>query len=427
MTDRFQRLKQEQGVKRVSLPRLLWRNMLHRKTLSLLTLFSVAMTVALLVFLILCSQGVEQGAEKGYGPFELTVGAKGSSSQLALNTYYHVGTPTGNVPYDVFTQIQKDDQTEAAFAMTTGDNYNGYPIVGIDAKYFLVRYGDRRLEAGTVYAKTGEAVVGSHIAKTMGIHVGDTFHGGHGLVHEGESEEAEEEAEHENEAAHAEHEAHQSFAYKVVGILPVLHTPDDRAVFTTLDYAWAVHASQQGEHKDVTAILVKPKTLIGAQALKNKFDKLEQVQAIYTSKAVADVVNLVDKGAQAVQLVTVLCIVLAAVSLLLSLTAAVHERKKDVGLLRLIGKSKSFVWFSLIGEGMLLTLLGCLAGLLAGHLGSFAGRDALFDFAGIQVNAWQFTADEVWLVAGALAVGLLASAGPAMQVYRVDPLQLFRS
>ncbi|OXM85180.1 ABC transporter permease [Paenibacillus rigui] len=406
---------------------LLWRNMLHRKALSLLTVFSVAVTVALLVFLILCSRGVEQGAEQGYGPFELTIGAKGSSTQLALNTYYHVGSPTGNIPYEVFTEIQKEDQAAAAFAMTTGDNYNGYPIVGIDAGYFLTRYGDRQLEAGTVYAKTGEAVVGSHIARTLGLQVGDTFHGGHGLVHESGHPDGDEEEAEEAGASHEEHEAHQSFGYKVVGILPVLHTSDDRAVFTTLDYAWAVHASQQGAHKDVTSILVKPKSLVGAQALKNKYDKLEKVQAIYTSKAVADVVNMVDKGSQIIHIVTGLCIVLAAVSILLSLTAAVNERKKDVGLLRLIGKTKSFVWLSLIGEGLLLTLIGCVIGLVAGHVGSYAGRNALFDFSGIQLDAWKFTVDELWLIAGTLVVGLLASLGPAMKVYRVDPMQLFRS
>ncbi|GAA4838265.1 hypothetical protein GCM10023310_15000 [Paenibacillus vulneris] len=405
----------------MSLLHLLWRNMLHRKTLSLLTMFSVAMTVALLVFLILCSQGVEQGAEKGYGPFELTVGAKGSQTQLAMNTYYHVGAPTGNIPYEVFEQLQKEEQAEAAYAMTTGDNLNGYPIVGIDARYFLTRYGDKKLEAGTIYGKTGEAVIGSHVAKTLGLHVGDTFHGGHGLVHEAEHEGDE------DEESHEEHEAHHSFAYKIVGILPPLHTSDDRAVFTTLDYAWAVHESQQGAHKDVTAVLIKPKTLLGAQTLKNKYDRIDNVQAIYTSKAVADVVNMVDKGSQVISIVTLLCVVLAAISILLSLMAAVNERKKDVGLLRLIGKSKSFVWMSLLGEGLLLTAIGLVIGLVLGHAGSYAGRDLLFDFSGIALDVWSVSASEWLLMLGTLAVGAAASVGPALKMYRVDPLQLFRS
>lgn len=408
----------------MSILQLLWRNLLYRKALSLLTVFSIALTVALVVLLMLMNAGVEKGAENGYGPFELVIGADGSKTQLALNTFYHVGTPTGNVPYEVFESVREEGQTDAAFAMTAGDNLNGFPIVGIDADYFQTRYGDRRMASGKLYGQTGEAVLGAYVAKALGLKPGDTFHGGHGLVDEGEHRD--EEAE---EAGHAEHggqDEHKSFQYRVVGILPPLHTADDRAVFTTLDYAWAVHKSQEGARKDVTAVMVKPKSLLGAQALKLKYDKLDNVQAVYTSKAVADVVNMLDKGGQAVAAITGLCVVLAGISLLLSLVAAVNERQKDVGLLRLIGKTRSFVLLSLIGEGMLLTGIGLLLGLLLGHAGGYFGVDMLFAFAGVQIDALRFATAEWQLVCGTLLLGLLASAGPAMRVYRVDPLQLFR-
>lgn len=393
---------------------LLWRNVMHRKTLSLLILLSVASTVALIVLLLLCSQGVEQGAEKGYGPFEVTVGAKGSPSQLALNTYYHIGAPTGNVSYDVFDQVRKEDQVASAFAMTTGDNYNGYPIVGMDSGYFVARYGDKKLASGKLYGQIGETVIGAHVAKTLGLHVGDTFLGAHGLVQGAVDEDGDE-------------EEHHNFKYKIVGILPPLNTSDDRAVFTTLDYAWAVHHSQQGNHKDVTAILIKPKSLLGAQSIKTKYEKLNNIQAIYTSKSVADVVNIVDKGTQVVGVVTVLCILLAAISILVSLFAAVNERKKDVGLLRLIGKSKRYVWMVLIGEGLMLTGIGMILGLIAGHVGGYLGRNAVFEFSGLQINAWSLQPGEWMLIVGTLAIGALASVGPALKAYRVDPLLLFRS
>ncbi len=74
--------------------------------------------------------------------------------------------------------------------------------------------------------------------------------------------------------------------------------------------------------------MVKPKSLLGAQTIKLKYDKIDNVQAVYTSKAVADVVNMVDKGTQVISVVTVICILLAAISILLSLIAAVNERKK---------------------------------------------------------------------------------------------------
>lgn len=396
---------------------LLWRNILHRKVLSLLTIFSVMATVALIVFLLLCNSGMEKGAEKGYGPFELVIGAKGSGTQLALNTFYHIGTPTGNVPLSIFEQVKKEDQAEASFAMTTGDNLNGYPIVGIDPNYFVVRYGDRTLASGKLYGQLGEAVIGSHVAKALGLKVGDEFKGGHGLVEQGAHVDGDDDG---------DHDEHGKFAYKVVGILPNLNTSDDRAVFTTMDYAWAVHHTQQGDHKEVTAVIVKPKSLLGAQALKLKYDKMDNVQAVYTSKAVADVVNAVDKGTQIISIVTALCIVLAVISILLSLMAAVNERKKDVGLLRLIGKSGRYVLLVMIGEGMILTGIGFILGIIAGHLGSFLGSDALFDFSGVQIEPWAIVPGEWILMLGSLGAGIVASLGPAFRLYRVDPLQLFR-
>lgn len=401
---------------------LIWRNALHRRSLTLLTVLSIALTVALIVFLMLMNDGVEQGAEKGYGPFEVVIGADGSETQLALSTFYHVGAPTGNVPYSIYESVRREPELDTAFAVTTGDSHNGYPIVGIDPGYFNVRYGDKRMSSGNLYSATGEAVVGAYTAKAAGLKVGDTFRGAHGLTEEHAGEAGEESAE-----AHEEHEAHEQFVYKVVGILPALHSPDDRAIFTTLDYAWAVHRTKSAEHREVTAIMVKPKSLLGAQSMKTKYDAADNVQAVYTSKAVADVVNMVDRGSRALSGVTALCIVLAAITLSLSLVAASNERKRDVGLLRLIGKSRFYVWTALMGEGILLTAAGLALGLVIGHAGSYLSVDAVFGFSGIQLDAWSLATGEGQLAFGAIAAGAAASLVPALGMYRVDPLQLFRA
>ncbi|WP_405082445.1 FtsX-like permease family protein [Paenibacillus chitinolyticus] len=429
----------------MSVFRVIWRNALHRKTLSVLTMLSVALTAALLLFVLMWNEGVEKGAEKGYGPFEITMGAEGSKTQLAMSTYYHIGAPTGNIPNALYEQVRNEPEAEEVFAITTGDNLNGYPIVGVDARYFAVRYGDKQLASGSLYGGLGEAVIGSHAARTLGLKVGDTFKGGHGLVHSAEAAGEHAEEHHEEESGsgshadaslegahgdpngHDEHDEHETFSYKVVGILPPLHSPDDRAVFTTLDYAWAVHGEAAQHDREVTALMVKPKSLLGAQALKNKYDAMTGLQAIYTGKAVADVVNVVDKGTQVVQIVTYLCVLLAALTLLLSLLAAASERRKDVALLRLIGKPGRYVWTALVGEGVFLTAGGLLVGLLLGHSAGAAGSSLLFDFAGIQIDPWSLAPGELLLAGGAVLLGIAASAIPAWQVYRVDPLYLFRS
>ncbi|MUG44047.1 ABC transporter permease [Paenibacillus woosongensis] len=402
---------------------LILRNMLHRKFLSLLTILSVTATVAFVLLLSLSKASVEQGAQKGYGPFDVVVGAQGSQTQLVLNTFYHIGAPVGNIPGRTMDMVLEDSGVEKAYAITTGDNYNGYPIVGVNPEYFLTRYGDQKLQEGSLYSETGEVVVGAYVARMLGLRAGDTFTGAHGLVEGAHHADMDDEG-HGESGEH--HDDHESFIYTVKGILPMLNTPDDRAVFTTLDYAWAVHGQMSGE-REITAILIKPASLLGAQGLKTKLEGMPQVQAVYTSKAVADVVNLVDQGAGIIEVVTVLCVILAAISILLSLIAAVNERTKDVGLLRLLGKSKGYVLMTLVGEGILVTAAGLVSGFLAGHAASYVLKDALFSYAGIQITPFQWSADHIIIAAATMAIGALASLGPALRLYRMDSLSLFKA
>ncbi|WP_042195397.1 ABC transporter permease [Paenibacillus camerounensis] len=413
----------------MSLFRLTLRNVLHRRFLSLLTVCAVAVTVAFIVLLTLSRDSVEQGAKQGYGPFDLVIGAAGSETQLVLNTFYHIGAPNGNIPLAALDQARQDTSVAEAYAMTAGDNYRGYPIIGLESGYFFTRYGDTRLQEGSMYAHTGETIVGAYVAESLGLKVGDTFSGAHGLV-QVEGSEAESAAGHVDDNAHAgehgEEHAHDSFRYTVAGILPKLHTPDDRAIFTTVDYAWAVHELAP-EDREITAVLVKPASLLGAHDLKEALDGSNGIQAAYSSQAVSDVLNAVDQGSRLLGMLTAICVLLAGISILLSLIAAAGERTKDVGLLRLLGKSRAYVWLTLTSEGLLVTVAGLIAGLLLGHLGAYLLKDALFAQAGIQIQPYQWTAGHWLIAAGAVAIGLLSSLGPAFRMYRMHPLALFKS
>jgi putative ABC transport system permease protein len=405
-----------------------WKNIWHRKTLSILTIFSVGVATALIVFISLSQAGMQKGAAKGYAPYELVIGAEGSEIQLALNTFYHVGAPTGNIHYEVFEKLQISKLVEHAYAITKGDNYKGFQIVGTDPEYFTTRYPDIKPTQGAFYEDDGQVLIGAQVAKQLGLKVGDTFKGSHGAVETGD-----------------EHNDHHDFIYTVAGIMPTLHTPDDKAIFTTLDYAWIVHqteepaghAAEAGAHKeeagghahtaegDITAIVVQPKGLIELQMLKNEFDKIPGVKAAYSSKAVADVLNIIDVGAKVLVIIAGASIVIAAVSILLSLSAAAAERRKDIGLLRLLGKRKSAIMSGVVLEGAILTFFGSLFGLLLGHSGSWVLSGMIFQYAGIQIEPWFPVVSELYIIAGALLIGVISSLMPAMRSYKVQPLELF--
>jgi len=426
----------------------IWRNVRHRALLSVLTVMAVTITVAIFSLLLMSKQSIEHGAQKGYGPFELVIGAEGSETQLVLNTFYRMGAPLGNIPYELLQQVKGSEHVDQAFGITTGDQYRGYPIVGLEAAYFGSRYENRVLENGRLYQETGEVTVGFTAAQQLGLKVGDQFTGAHGTVagfddagHTAEDEHKAEEGHvageehvqnghaeesHEVEQQNAGHQdTHHSFTYTVVGILPKLNNSDDRAIFTTMDYAWAVHDSIASE-REVTMIIVKPSTLLGLQMLKQQMDAYAGVQAAYSSKAIADVLNMVDSGSQLMMIMMGICTVLAATALILSLVASIQERKRDVGLMRLVGKSSRYILIVTIGEGVLLTIIGALLGVIAGHIAGAIISKQLFVFVGIQLQPWSFAEYELLMILGALILGSLASLGPAIKVYRTDPITLFR-
>lgn len=109
----------------------------------------------------------------------------------------------------------------------------------------------------------------------------------------------------------------------------------------------------------------------------------------------------------------------AAVMIGLSISAAVGERTRDIGLLRAIGFSRPnvFAVFSLEALAM-----GLAAGLI-GHLCGLAGSAALMDALGMAAGGGQPPPWELFILSP-LAAGLLAAAAsvhPALKAARVEP------
>lgn len=385
----------------------IWRNMMRRKGATCLSVASVAAAVALFSLLAVAGHSVERGAATGYGPFDVVVGAEGSPLQLVMNTFYRVGAPTGNIPYDVFMALRNDGSVAAAFAVTAGDSYRGVPIVGVDPAYFRVRYPDAGHLLGRWYASTGEVVVGRTAASELGLRIGDEFHGIHGTA----------------ESPEHRDDGHDAFRYRVVGILPRLGTPDDRAVFTTVDYAWAVHGDAE---RHVTAVVVRPKSLPDAMAIRAKYDRLDGVQAVYSGKAVAELLRQFDSSSRMFGLAVAVCGGLAAVTLALSMAAAVYERMRDIALLRLVGKPRATVVGLLVGESVALAAVGALLGALLGLVAAYVFREPIARTYGFLLEPWPLPPELRWLAAAVVAVGVVASLVPAHRAYRLDPLTLFR-
>jgi putative ABC transport system permease protein len=115
----------------MSLARIVWRNVAQRGLSSALTALSIALGVALVVTILSLERQARDRFDEGAQPFDLVVGARGSATQLVLNTVYHLDQSPGNIPYAVYEELRDDRQyVRAAAPIAVGDAYRGHRVVG---------------------------------------------------------------------------------------------------------------------------------------------------------------------------------------------------------------------------------------------------------------------------------------------------------
>ncbi len=111
---------------------------------------------------------------------------------------------------------------------------------------------------------------------------------------------------------------------------------------------------------------------------------------------------------------------LACVGLYGTLSYLVNIRQREVGLRLALGAVRSQIVRQFLGQGMLVSLLGCVAGL--GLAGAFSKVLAGMLFG---VSPWD-AITITGVIALAIAVSIAASLLPALRAARVEPMQVLR-
>jgi putative ABC transport system permease protein len=115
-----------------------------------------------------------------------------------------------------------------------------------------------------------------------------------------------------------------------------------------------------------------------------------------------------------------LAVVLAAVGLYGVLSSTVAERTREIGIRVALGARPAQLRRHVIGEGMLLVVVGAFVGLLTARV---LGR-------GLEASLFEILPNDPLTFASIagllLAVGLAASAAPAIRATRIDPIEALR-
>jgi putative ABC transport system permease protein len=369
-----------------------------------LSLILLALGVATIVLLLLVVGQAEERMQRDARGIDLVVGAKGSPMQLMLAGIYHLDAPTGNIPLVAAQALAKNRSIKKAIPLALGDSWKGHRIVGAD-KTYADHYG-AELRAGRFYQKPMEAVLGAEVAVRTGVGVGGTFKGAHGLGSEGD-----------------EHED----AYTVVGVLAKSNSVIDRLVLTSIESVWQIHGEHNPEHnppkdetREVTVVLVQYASPLAAATLPRQINSQSELQAASPAYETARLFSIVGVGIDALRGFAAVLILAAGLSVFIALYSALEERRYELAVMRTLGASPGKLFGLLIGEAIVLSLLGVALGLLLGHalasiLGAWLERQQHYPVTGLE---WR--PEELWVAGIALGVGVVAAVVPAWRAYRTN-------
>ena len=393
----------------------------RRRPLStLLVVIMLALGVATVALTLLITRELEARLTRDAAGIDLVVGAKGSPLQIVLAGVYHADVPPGNIPLSAIETLRRNPLIAQVIPLALGDSIRGFRIVGTEP--VLVTHYGGGIATGAMWSRPLDAVLGSEVARTLQIHVGDKFVGTHGLAEGGGQ--------------------HGDARYSVTGVLAPTGTVLDRLVLTSVASVWAVHGQHHDEvagdanhakgdvpagghsetvaSPEVTLALVKYRTPLAAASLPRAINKETELVAASPAYETARLLTVFGAGVDLIRAFAWLLVAASTLMLFVALAQTLDERRYDLAIMRALGASRGQVAIVLLTESMILAAAGTVLGLIIAHLAMAAIGWWLPQAGPLSAAARRFLPEEWAVVALALAASIIAALWPAWRAYRLD-------
>ncbi|WP_188765995.1 ABC transporter permease [Emticicia aquatilis] len=385
-----------------------WKNILYKKLNSFLCILLMTLGIAMISLLMLLGKQLQDKFAKNISGIDLVVGAKGSPLQLILSSVYQIDNPTGNVYLDDVAAIAQNPLVKEMIPLSMGDNYQGFRIIGTNKKYF--EHFKTKIASGKMFKGNLEVVLGASTAQNANLKVGDTFASSHGLDSEGEK--------------HAENN------YKVVGILEYNNSVVDNLILTSLNSVWNIHEHKDEHHeeeaadstikREITSAIIKFRSPMGMMTMPRNINQNSKLQAAVPAIEVNRLFELLGIGIEGLQFLAAVIMLISGISVFVSLYNSLKERKYEMALMLSMGASRTRLFLMLLLEGIILSLLGFIAGIALSRIGIYLISNALSKKFHFDVSQFSLQTGEIYLFVGALLVGILAAAIPSIGIYRIN-------
>ncbi|MEZ4728596.1 MAG: ABC transporter permease [Caldilineaceae bacterium] len=407
----------------MNLIRIVLKSAWYRRTGLLLTILSIAISVALLLGVDKIRKEAKNSFINTISQTDLIVGARSGPTNLLLYSVFRIGNATNNVSWESYEEITALEEVAWAIPISLGDSHRGFRVMGTNTDYFqYYQYGQSQHLAfaqGQPFADVYDAVIGAEVARTLGYQLGEEIIIAHGLVS-------------------AEFAQHDDKPFTITGILRRTGTPVDRTVHVTLEGIEAIHVDWQGgarsalqlsaeqarkmdlRPKTITAFMVGLHNRIDTFRLQRKITEYteEPLLAIIPGATLADLWQTISVFEQVLLVISGFVLMAGLLGMLTMLLSTLNERRREMAVLRAVGAHPYHILLLFVLETLFIVCLGYLLGMGVLYLLLVLTQPLLVEAYGVNIAITLPDAQQWLLFAVVLLLGLLVSFVPGWIAYR---------
>lgn len=410
---------------------LVLRSLRARMFSTVTTIITVAIAVGLMLVLLSMKNAGREAFERGSGTMHLLVSRDSSPLTAILNGVFYANPPRNYIEWSKYQEIVRSQPLEWAIPNQQGDSWGRFPVMATTRDFFdkFQPYPGEpwRFREGRAFEDVFEVVIGAAVARGSNLRVGSTLHLTHGRA----------DADGGGGGAHI----HDEYDFTVVGVLEPTGGPHDRALFSTLEAGWIIHAHDRrrlelgdriittvddliDDDRRITGIYLRVLGRSGrdtSAVLQPTFFALRSDPTIVVAQPAQQIEQLfaivgnIDRILLGMAAVVMLS---SGIAIMLALYNSMEQRRRQIAVLRVLGCSRPRVFGLVLTESAMIGLLGSFTGVAAGLLGAQLVAGEMRARLGIVVTPSIEPAVLLPLVVGTVLLACLAGVIPAIVAYR---------
>ena len=405
---------------------LAWKSLSNRKFSTVLTVFSMMLSLVLLMSVERVKRAAEDGFTQSISGIDLVVGARSGPLQIILYSVFNIGQPTQNVSIESYDEIRKRPEVQWTIPYSLGDGHNGFRVVATNQDFFnfyQFRSNEKvQFATGEIFKDYFDVVIGADVAAKLGYQLGSKVVVAHGVT------------------SGIAIQEHDDKPFLVVGIMKPTGTALDRALYISLEGMEAIHIDWQTgsaptRENEIKAAQLRPEMLkpraitsfflrtnsridiLKLQRWINEY-KEEPLQAVIPGVVLSEMWSSLSMVEKVLKTISFLVMLVGLISMLISLMTSLNERRREMAVLRALGASLKNVLGLILFETLLLSGLAIGFACLVKMLLELSLGPWVQSHYGLYLQAPMFSLNEILYLVIMLISSLLISFIPAVRAMR---------